>query len=212
MTRRAKGSGTDAAASETPGKRPALTLERLRLIVRDHLKGVTFMWRDTRGEWPVEAILVYPFKASTHTVSVSPDLCTRVAAESVALVTKVQTQASVQQLGTPGEVCTVCDFRPWCQPFWQWQSAEASLTTALTNAYNGFEGNITSLEVLNHYWRFVVSWRNLPVRLLVPQERLPQLRQAQVGTRVRVLGTRLHGNRFQPQAKFDEQSELFLVK
>jgi hypothetical protein len=171
-----------------------------------------FLWHETRGEWPVAGLVLYPLTATTHPVTVEPTTCQQLATETVSLVKRTQTEPLLAQLALPGDVCQVCDFRPWCHPFWQWQSAESSPTEALYRAKLGFQGKLTRLELINHTWRLHIAWRKAEVRLVAPEERFPQLRQAQVGMQVKVMDTALRGLRHQPQAVVTEVTEIFVVQ
>ena len=170
------------------------------------------LWHETRGEWPHEAVVVYPFTGLTHRVSVDPMTCVRVGDESRRLIASIQTVRPTERLATPGDVCKVCEFRPWCRPFWQWQAQETALTAALERTFLGFEGVIASIEVVNEHWRLSIRWRDCTVRVTAPVERFPQLYQAHIGMRIRALEMRLRGLRYQPQALVTEMSELFLIK
>lgn len=171
-----------------------------------------FLWHEARGEWPVAGLVLYPLTATSHPVTVEPDTCQQLATETVSLVKRTQTEPSLAQLALPGDVCQVCDFRPWCRPFWQWQAAESSPTEALHRAKLGFQGKLTRFELTNHTWRLHIAWRKAEVRLVAPEERFPQLRQAQVGMQVKVMDTALRGLRHQPQAVVTEVTEIFVVQ
>ncbi len=170
------------------------------------------LWYETFGEWPAEAIVVYPFTGAMHRVSVDPETCQRVGDEARLLIKQLQEGLPAEQLATPGEVCTVCEFRPWCKPFWTWQAKHPNLSTALQDVALGFEGEIITLELKNYYWKVMVKWRDAEVRIVAPQERFPQLKKAHPGMRIRALDMRLHGQRYRPQAIVTESSEIFLVE
>jgi PD-(D/E)XK nuclease superfamily len=169
------------------------------------------LWHETRGEWPVAAEVVYPFTGVAHEVHVDPDMCTHVGEESREIVARVHTTRSPDKLATPGDVCQVCEFRPWCQPFWLWQASESNHTRALERATRGLEGEVVEIATINGYWRLIVRWRGCMVRIVAPLERFPQLHNAQPGTRVRALDMRLQGQPYQPQAVVTDYSELFLM-
>ena len=169
------------------------------------------LWHETRGEWPSKALVVYPFTGLTYSISVDPMTCTSVGDESRRLIAHIQSVRQAERLATPGDVCKVCEFRPWCKPFWQWQAQENSHTVALERAYLGFEGTIERIEVVNEHWRISIHWRDCTVRIAAPVDRFTQLHQAYVGMRVRALEARLRGLRYQPQALVTEMSELFLL-
>ncbi len=170
------------------------------------------MWWHTKGSWPVSAHVIYPLIGSTHDIAIEPETCENVYKESIALIKQAQSARSVYDLGTPGAVCTVCEFRPWCKPFWDWQAQEKSYSVALERATLGFEGEIVSLRQIEQFWKVQVAWRSSPVDIVAPLERFPQLHQARVGMRLRALEMRLRGMRSNPRAMVTERSEIFLLE
>jgi len=149
---------------------------------------------------------------SSHLITVDPDVCQRVGAEARALIRHVQKTPTTAQLATPGEVCQVCEFRPWCRPFWKWQAQEPKHLAALERARLGFDGSITHIEERDAHWKVLVKWRTVTVRIVAPVDRFVNLRDARAGMRVRVLDVRLHGHQYQPRAIITERSEIFLVQ
>ncbi len=170
------------------------------------------LWYETFGEWPEEAAVIYPFTGAMHRVSVDPETCQRVGNEARMFINQLQEGLQAEQLATPGEVCTVCEFRPWCKPFWMWQAKHPNLSVALQDAVLGFEGEIITLELKDYYWKVMVKWRDAEVRIVAPQERFPQLKRAHPGMGIRALDMRLQGQRYRPQALVTESSEIFLVE
>ncbi|PKO16703.1 MAG: hypothetical protein CVU39_07720 [Chloroflexi bacterium HGW-Chloroflexi-10] len=187
--------------------------------IRDDLPGryerqlqlYAYMWNKTRNEWPTEAHVLYPLTGSVHRVPISEEICQQIYKDTVLLITQVEEASTRSELAIPGDTCQICDFRPWCQPFWKWQSQDASLTSALEKATLGFEGEIKEIGVVNYNWRLLISWRNSIITLKIPQERFPQLKNAKIGTKIRVLDSNLRGLRHQPQAQITEISELFII-
>lgn len=169
------------------------------------------LWYETFGEWPEEAWVTYPLTGAMHKISIDPETCRHVGNEARVLIRQLQECPSAEQLATPGEACTVCEFRPWCQPFWMWQAKQPSLSIALQTAVLGFEGKIIAIELKDYYWVVKVGWRDAEVRIVAPQERFPQLKNASAGMSIRVLDVRLQGQRYRPQAIVAEHSEIFLV-
>lgn len=168
------------------------------------------MWHDTRGSWPISAHVMYPLSGRVHTISVDPGRCQAVAEESAIVVLRLTKEGPIAALAEPGEVCSVCEYRPCCKPFWNWQAAETSHQRALEKAVYGFSGTLSRLELIDHRWHLLISWRKAAVRLNAPEERLPQLRNAQPGQQLLVIDARLQGNPYQPMAIFNKNSELFL--
>lgn len=170
------------------------------------------LWYETFNEWPVEAWVSYPFTGAMYKVSVDSEICQRVGDEARVLIQRLREGLSSEQLASPGDVCTVCEFRPWCKPFWIWQANHPNLSVALQNAYLGFEGEITTIELKDFFWIVKVKWQDTQVRIVAPQERFPQLKMAKLGMHIRVLDMRLQGQRYLPQAIVTENSEIFLIE
>lgn len=171
----------------------------------------SWLWQASYGEWPVEAQLVYPLTSRTYEVALDVRACKAVAKESKELIERSLKGTSVTQQATPGEVCQVCQFRPWCKPFWKYQSRVSSHRVALDKAYYGLEGEITSLSHNGDIWKVNIRWRNHNIRLVTPIERFPHLQRGRVGSHVRAMGMRLRGQMFRPRATANEWSELFIV-
>jgi hypothetical protein len=170
------------------------------------------MWHDTKGEWPVEAWVLYPLAGTNHPVDIEPSLCQEVATESRQIVARMRNIERVAELAMPGDVCQVCEFRPWCQPFWRWQAGHPTLTSALDRAAMGFEGTISQLELTQFRWWLSIAWHGAEIQLSAAQERFAHLAKTKVGTKLRVLDTELRGLRHQPRAVVTEYSELFVVE
>jgi CRISPR/Cas system-associated exonuclease Cas4 (RecB family) len=170
------------------------------------------LWYETFGEWPVEAYLHYPFTGAIHPVHIQPHICQQQGDDARQLVNRFLENTSPAQLATPGTVCTVCEFRPWCQAFWKWQADHKQYPEALADAFYGFEGPITRLELKEHYWRVAVKWREAEIHIVAPQERFPHLKRASIGTHIRALDMRLQGQRYRPKAIVSERSEIYIVQ
>lgn len=59
------------------------------------------LWHDTRGEWPAEAVVIYPFTGARFPVSVDPAVCRRVVAEARELVRQFESPRAAEALATP---------------------------------------------------------------------------------------------------------------
>lgn len=170
-----------------------------------------FLWHQTRNEWPVAAYVVYPLASTSYEISIEPEKCINVANEALQLIQHLPNEIHIDKIATPGDVCQVCDYRPWCQPFWQWQGGQSTLSQALADAEWGFEGSIQSIDLDDHHWRLKVLWHNSQVQLIAPEERFPYLTKAKVGVGIKVLDTPLRGLRHQPHAIISPRSEIFLI-
>jgi hypothetical protein len=170
-----------------------------------------YMWNDTRGEWPSFAWVIYPLAVSDHKVSIEPGICQQVASDSAFIVNRIKKVPDITNLASPGDVCKVCDYRPWCLPFWNWQSVEKSHSIALERSRLGIEGDIINIKLIDHHWRLMIDWRNCEVQIIAPKERLPHLDDAEPGMKIRVLDTPLRGLRYQPRAHVTEWTEVFII-
>lgn len=170
------------------------------------------MWRDSYGRWPTEAVVVYPLLGSATSVAVDPATCERVKRESIAVIETLLSRRDGRLLATPGEVCSICEYRPWCEPFWAYQAGAPNESSVLERASVGFEGRVAGIEHRSGHVRLTLSWQGRTVSLVADVERFPQVVRAQVGSRVRALDWNMRGQRHQPQALATARSELFLVQ
>ncbi len=81
-----------------------------------------YLWYETTGEWPVEGQVFYPMKGTFYQVPIEEDICRQVVAEAVALIHELEENKRAYEIGMPGDICKVCEYRPWCRPFWNWQN------------------------------------------------------------------------------------------
>jgi RecB family exonuclease len=170
------------------------------------------MWHDSYGQWPTEAVVVYPLLGSASSVAVDPATCERVKRESLAVIETLLSRRDGRLLATPGVVCSVCEYRPWCEPFWAHQAGAPNESALLERASVGFEGRVDSIENRSGHVRLNLSWQGRTVTLMADVGRFPQVVRAQVGSRVRALDWNIRGQRHQPQALATARSELFLVQ
>lgn len=169
------------------------------------------MWQDTFDEWPAGALVEYPLLGRSFTVSLDPETCEAAYREATVLTEHVQSEPDVLQLGTPGPTCKICDFRPWCRSFWNWQAEERSASEALERATLGLEGVVIEAVQKNGHTRVTLSWRNAAVTLVFPSQRFPHLSSVGAGDRLRVLDSRLGGLRHRPRATITDWTEIFTV-
>jgi hypothetical protein len=166
-----------------------------------------FLWHDEFGEWPVEGAVVYPLVPFVHPVAVDPDTCRDVALDSALQVDRLSASEEASQLATPGDVCKVCEFRPWCRPFWESQSG-----VGVERAGIGLEGRVRQIRKQDTHWLVELDWRGDTVQLTAEHARFPHLLEATVGTLLRILDVRLHGQRHRPRAQTNDYTEIFLVQ
>jgi CRISPR/Cas system-associated exonuclease Cas4 (RecB family) len=169
-----------------------------------------YLWHETRGEWPTEALVYYPMVGTFHNVPVDEATCQKVVQESMAIAYRVGRHVKPSDLASPGDVCKVCDFRPWCHPFWIWQSKEKNQLRALDRAAIGFEAQVKTIKLENHYWTLILDWNSSQAKLIAPQERFPYLLTVATGQTLRILDTTLKGQLFQPNVQIGNLSEIFI--
>jgi RecB family exonuclease len=169
-----------------------------------------YLYKESRKEWPQKAYVNYPLTSTKNEIKIDPDLCLKVANDSQQIIQKLQSEKNAYQLAAPGEVCQVCDYRPWCKAFWDWQDSEDNLTIALEKAYWGVKGEIISIEKIDYHTQLVLDWYNAKIKLISPQERFPQLDNAHPGLEISILEANLKGLRHQPKAIISPRTELFL--
>jgi hypothetical protein len=170
------------------------------------------LWHDTWGAWPADAQVIYPLTGTTYTIDVEVRICEGIAAEAANLVRTLLAVRRPAALARPGDVCVVCEFRPWCHPFWRAQAAESSHAAALVRATVGFEGVVEAIELRGDAWRLQVRWRGCTVRFVLPKERFEHLAQVRPGMQLRILDTPLRGLRQQPTATITPRTEVFIVE
>ncbi len=171
-----------------------------------------YLWFETRGKWPTEAFVFYPMLGSFHNVSVDEDGCRQVVAEATDLVERIEKKVKPLDLASPGDVCKVCEFRPWCRAFWFWQTKEDNQLRAMDKAAIGFEGQVKTIKLEDHYWHLTMDWHKAQVKLIAPQERFPHLVNVSIGQILRILNSSLKGQLFQPTAHITNQSEIFILE
>jgi hypothetical protein len=169
------------------------------------------LYHELRGEWPVEGRLIYPLTSACHEVALEPTACEQIAAEARKLIMQATQADEPSRLAAPGDTCKICEFRPWCGPFWTWQARERDRVEAIGKAFWGFEGRIVSADQPAHHWKVAIEWREGVVTLVAPIERLPQLKGARAGMHLRILECSLVGPYNAPRATVREQSEVFLL-
>jgi CRISPR/Cas system-associated exonuclease Cas4 (RecB family) len=171
-----------------------------------------FLWYEMSGEWPSDGQVYYPMKGTFYSVQIEENICKQVVIEAQELIKQLDERKSAFELSKPGDTCKVCEYRPWCKAFWNWQNSEKVLIKAKEKAARGFEGELANCSLVEHYWRLVVKWNNIQVRIIVPQERFPHLVQAKAGQTVRVLDAPLKGVLNQPTIQVYDTTEIFLVE
>ncbi len=169
------------------------------------------LFYETRGVWPIRAQIIYPLVNTTYDIDINPTVCQQVGQESESLLDTMQKTKALEQLATPGEVCQICEFRPWCNSFWNWQSREKVQIAALQRASLGFEGEVASISLKDGHWKMLIYWRQMTIRLVAPMERFLHLHFIHEGMHVRVIDTHVHGSPMYMQARVTDKSEIYFI-
>lgn len=170
------------------------------------------MWCDSRGEWPARASLRYPLAGKSTEIVIDPKVCEEVMTEARAAIGDASSSTEVEALAKPGDVCQVCEFRPWCEPFWRHQQVESSKVGAFSAAHVGFEGTIEELSRTASLLAMSIAWRDVQIRVVVRPDRFPHLVSLNKGDVVRVLDFDVQGLVTQPKAIPKDQAEIFIVR
>lgn len=171
-----------------------------------------YLWQEARGEWPVEGLVVYPLISQVHAVPVDPERCQRVVLDAAEEIARLYAASATTQLAKPGTVCQVCEFRPWCEPFWAFQEPRSAITSeVLERSRYGFQGQVRSVRSVDSHWFIELTWGNAVVRVVAPDERFPQLRSVETGMYLRVLDASLGGLRHAPQARLADYTEIYVL-
>lgn len=176
---------------------------------RRQLQLYAYLWHETRQEWPVSGRVVYSAIGTTHPVEVDADECLRVAGEARSLLEALEA-ADGEPTARPGDVCALCEYRPWCAPFWQWVGAGAQ-AERLDRAAAGIEATVDDLHSDAAVARLTLDWAGTPVSVALSLERFAHARDLRPGDRVRLLDVRLRGLRSRPTAFLTPSAELFVV-
>lgn len=176
---------------------------------RRQLQLYAYLWHETRDEWPTSGLVVYSALGTTHPVDIEPAQCLAVAQEARRLLEPIEAM-DADPAGQPGDVCTVCEYRPWCVPFWDWVRA-GSLVERLDRGGLGIEATIEAARVDSARIEVSMDWGGTPLSVAVDEDRFEHAKSLQPGDRVRLLDVRLRGLRSRPTLFATPQSELFVV-
>jgi len=176
------------------------------------IKFYAYLWFDRYGTWPNEGLLVYPLLWEEVSVVIDPTECAELANEVRQEARLVSEEHSSDRLGNPGSVCTHCEFKPWCRPFWRSQATPANDYTQIARAVIGFEAIVLSSQESAGVLLIELKAIGRVVEVRLSLSQFPHLTEIQRGDRVRVLDTRLIGAVGRPTADVTEQTEIYRVR
>lgn len=176
---------------------------------RRQLQLYAYLWHETRDEWPTSGRVVYSAVGKAHPVDVEPEACLAVADEARHLLEAIE-DVNTDPVAQPGEVCGVCEYRPWCAPFWQFVGA-GGLVERLDRGGFGIEGTVTAVDDDAGDIRLSMDWAGTPLTFLLQGNRFAHARNLRRGDSVRLLDVRLRGLRSRPTLFVTAFTELFVV-
>jgi CRISPR/Cas system-associated exonuclease Cas4 (RecB family) len=176
------------------------------------LQMYTEMWEATTGERPSKAVLVYPLQASEFAIDISPAATSAALQTSNEAVQPFKEYRPPETLAKPGDVCKICSFKPWCQPFWNWVT-EGSLPLAQHRSVLGFQGEVKEVGRHKEFLMLKVAWHPRSTgTLLISWGLLPHAQALQPGQIIRVTGLRMTGQVTAPRAIWSAGAELYVVE
>lgn len=84
-----------------------------------------WLWHERHGVWPVAYRLVNPLTDEEHGGRVDPGAAEELAADARSLAARLEDPPEASEQASPGGHCAVCEFRPWCEPFWMKEARPA---------------------------------------------------------------------------------------
>jgi len=177
------------------------------------IKFYAYLWRDESGEWPREGTLYYPVAGRECSFTIEPGECQAIADEARQEASSLDATFSKapENLANPGEVCSWCDFRPWCEPFWRMQGALADDPAFFAGSMIGFEGSVLEVARSGDNLLLDVTLPNRTVELRVSLDQFPHLTGVKAGDRLRVLGAKLAGTPSRPGSQVSDRTEIYVV-
>ncbi len=176
---------------------------------RRQIQLYAYLWHETRDEWPTSGRVVYSALGTTHPVDIEPTQCLAVAQQAQRLLEPIEA-VDADPAGQPGDACTVCEYRPWCVPFWQWAGA-GSLAERLDRGGLGIEATIEALHVGSGRIEVSMDWAGTPLSVSLDEDRFAHARALRSGDSVRLLDIRLRGLRSRPTLFLTAFTELWIV-
>lgn len=170
--------------------------EELPERYENQLRFYAWLWHEACNEWPAKGVIVYPLTGKTYEVALGPAECEALMREYRGLVDRAG-RYPAEELARPGEVCKVCEYRPWCEPFW---ALRRKSPPAGPEFELGAEGTVLSEAAVQLANGAVIRLPPAVGRGLPP------------GERVRLLGFRLRGVGRERLAEPGAGAEIFIVE
>lgn len=177
------------------------------------IKLYAYLWFDTTGQWATEGLVSYPIAVREHTFEIHPEECLSLA-EEVRIEARALTAdaPSIKDLANPGVVCSRCDFRPWCEPFWKMQNSLIDASDLFERSSVGFEGLVHRVNASAEVTLLEVAALGRIIELRVQFKDFPHVGSASAGDMIRVLDAGLLGTSSRPTCQINDRTEIFILK
>lgn len=161
-----------------------------------------YLWFDRHARWPAYGVVNFLLLGKEIPVELVPRESERLVAE---IRTAFNAAAGVRpsEAARPGDACSRCDYRPWCEPFWGYVARVDGRQLAV-------EGTVavrspTSPRVLS------LSHGGYTSQLVLDDARLGLAQELAVGTRIRVLDPVIDGVPPVGRYRLTDRSEVWCV-
>lgn len=164
------------------------------------------MWYQQFDERPHSGEVFYPLTYQRHVVDLAPTACDMVLQETESLVMKAVNE--VGPMANPGEACRVCDFRPWCRPFWHRQAAAAQITGSEQLSL-GVQTQVREVLQSGNMRKFLLSVGE-GSSVTFQSTEFPHLEAVMPGQTLRILDSKISGLRHAPTLTPTQYTEIFI--
>lgn len=172
-----------------------------------------YLWFESTGHWAAEGVVSYPISVREHTFEIHPEECLALAEEvRMAAGSLINDAPSAEALANPGEACSRCDFRPWCEPFWKMQNSLAEASDLFERSSLGFEGLVHNVFTSADVMLLEVAALGRIVELRVQVKDFPHIGSITVGNMIRVLDASLLGTSSRPTCQVNDRTEIFILE
>lgn len=192
-------------------KTGALHDERLARYRRQCLV-YAWLWHETTDEWPTKYRIINPIDDTEIQAPVDSEAACLVVEDMERMAKDVSQHIPPDQQASPGAHCAHCQYRPWCEPYWDSVSGRG-VAYAGESVYRRvtLQARSTAHAVQKAGKLFVeVRTRVGTATVEFDPDRFAHLKGVPVGTRLRLIDAR------QPSLEslwfvLDDRSEAFLV-
>jgi hypothetical protein len=165
--------------------------------------------KDSRGTYPVRGAVLYPFTGQTFEIDVSPKACEASRTDALTQLARLEPTTTGAPVATPGTVCSVCDFRPWCHAYW---ATRASTSLLPTTSRQDVTAQVVAVSHKDDYTRLTLARpRQTETFAFAPCSTCPQARDIEPGAIIRILDAKVVGSDNHTRVLLQPESELYGV-